>query len=122
MNLENCVIYTYGVELILTCLGDYAFTYRIRHMFEKIPKVAWAEDFEVDGHVKVHRPVKEYTTWVQEPETDKITHNIYIGNYQAATVAPEDGFDCLLNMADDAPVYPQQLMHPVVYRKCPLPA
>lgn len=119
---NNKVIYIYGVELLLTCLGTYGFTFRAKHRMDNEDSTVWGSPYKVNGQVTVCQPVQQHTTWVQEPELNQITSNVYLGNYQAALQAPDLGFDCLLNTADDAPVFPLQLLQPLIYRRCPLKA
>ncbi|CAG5132639.1 unnamed protein product [Candidula unifasciata] len=117
---DGSIVFFYGVDLIITCLGCYSFTFRMHHKSD--PDYTWATWISVDGRVEVRTPTCELTTWILEPEVSQITHNIYIGNYTAALQAPESGFDCLLNMSDNAPVYPLQLSNYIIFKKCPLPA
>ncbi|BFZ07762.1 hypothetical protein BsWGS_10801 [Bradybaena similaris] len=117
---DGSVVYFYGVDLIITCLGCYGFTYRMHHKNDA--DYTWAAWIHVNGRVEVRTPIAELTTWILEPAMSQITHNIYIGNYKAALLAPDYGFDCLLNMSDDAPVYPLQLSNYIIFKKHPIPA
>ncbi|CAL1529677.1 unnamed protein product [Lymnaea stagnalis] len=108
----------YGADLIITCVGCYSFTYRARHKTEE--EFTWAEWIGINGRLEVRRQTDHLTTYIQEPITIKITHNIYIGNYSAATEAHLNGFDALLNVSDDAPVYAKQLSRPIILKKLPI--
>jgi len=120
---DGTVCYIYGATLLFTCLGAYTFTYRVKHRLEPEFMTRWAGGgFKESGSIMIKQPIKDYTLWIQEPRSDQITSNIYVGNYQAAQEAPEHGFGVLLNTADDAPIFPLQMLRPIILRRCPLPA
>ncbi|KAK0041135.1 Dual specificity phosphatase catalytic domain protein [Biomphalaria pfeifferi] len=112
------VVSYYGVDLLVTCLGKYKFTYRAKH--RKDNDYQWAAWFNVNGCLEVRRQTNHLTTFIQVPEVSQVTHNIYIGNFTAAQEAHLNGFDGLLNVSDEAQVYAKQLSRPIILKKLPI--
>ncbi|KAH9489450.1 hypothetical protein Btru_056399 [Bulinus truncatus] len=108
----------YGVDLVVTCMGKYKFTYRARHTGDT--DYQWASWFEINGRLEIRRQTDHLTTYIQVPEVSQVTHNIYIGNFSAAQEAHLNGFDGLLNVSDEAQVYAKQLSRPIILKKLPI--
>jgi len=119
---DGTVAYIYGVTLQFTCLGTYGFTFRVRHKQEPEFMTQNASEYWHTGSITIKQPIRDYTLWIQEPELSQITSTMYIGNHQAALQAPEQGFGVLLNAADDAPIFPLQMLTPIILRRFPLPS
>ncbi|XP_059155602.1 uncharacterized protein LOC131940800 [Physella acuta] len=114
---RKCISY-FGVDLIVTCLGSFEFTYRGRHKDD--PNFKWAKYLGCNGRLEIKRQTDHLTTYVQESKLSKVTHNIYVGNFTAALEAHLNGFDALLNVSNDAPVYAKQLSRPIILKKLPI--
>jgi hypothetical protein len=97
-----------------TSEGQYAFTYRVALQAES-PEWQWAGEFGRNGkfHVKLPSPGDR---WTQGAHYVEILPRVYVGNFIAASQAPELGIDAILNLAAEL-----TLSHPVesgiAYRK-----
>ncbi|RUS78544.1 hypothetical protein EGW08_013687, partial [Elysia chlorotica] len=111
------VDYLYGTDLVMTCVGNFGFNYRA--ICKKLKR---AERTNTSGNIEVRASSGEIpmTEWIQCPMQAQITQNIWIGNHAAAIEAHKCGYDCLLNTADNAPVFVLQLNAPIILRKFPI--
>ncbi|GFR69075.1 dual specificity phosphatase, catalytic domain protein [Elysia marginata] len=115
---SGTVDYLYGADLMVTSAGQFGFNYRAVSK-----KLRRSERSNTQGKIEV-KPSSEYhslTEWTQSPVQTQITNNIWLGNHAAALDAPQQGYDCLLNTSDNAPVFVLQLNRPIILRKFPIP-
>ncbi|KAL3873163.1 hypothetical protein ACJMK2_036313 [Sinanodonta woodiana] len=103
-------------SVILTSDGEeYRFTFRAR---VKQRTWMWANDYKVDGLVRISPPTGE--KWTQGPEFNQICENIYLGNFMASSIADELGFHSILNVAENLDLVSSKFSHEILYRKIPM--
>lgn len=114
--------HTYGKSVMLTSPGQFRFTFRVKQKEDiHITRTdsgadwQWANDYMVDGVVDVSPPKDE--KWSHGPNYDHIYRKVYLGNFIAATVADQHGFDAVLNVADNLDLVPGNFATPVMYKK-----
>lgn len=112
------VDFLYGKDLMTTCEGQFGYNYRVVSKKLKI-----SERSNTQGNLEVlpSLVVSQLTEWTQSPVQTQITTNIWMGNHAAALDSPKQGYDCLVNTADNAPVFTQQLLRPILLKRFPIP-
>ena len=83
-----------------TSKGDYQFTYRVGL---KQKPWQWAGYFGENGYLRVESPSPEIN-WTQGPSYVEVFPGVYVGNFIAASQAPELGIDAVLNLAQEFPL------------------
>ncbi|KAK3586850.1 hypothetical protein CHS0354_034888 [Potamilus streckersoni] len=117
-NLDNGgKMFVFCDSVILTSYGEeYRFTFRVRS--KQSETWIWANDFMVDGLVKIIPPSDE--KWTKGPEFSHIYQNIKLGNFMASSVADQLGFDAILNVADNLDLVPSKFSREIIYKKIPM--
>ena len=85
-----------------TSKGNYQFTYRVG-LKQHPSQWQWAGNFGENGYLRVEPPSPEIN-WTQGPSCVKILPHIYVGNFIAASQAPELGIDAVLNLTCEFPL------------------
>lgn len=85
-----------------TSTGNYQFTYRVGWK-QQPHQWQWAGNFGENGYLRVESPSPEMN-WTQGPSYVKVEPCVYVGNFIAASQAPELGMDAVLNLAREFPL------------------
>lgn len=123
---------TFGNSVLLTSDGNYSFTFRVKQKPQGKTLSGldgcradyngdwiWPSGFMQDGVVQV-LPPSEDAKWSQGPNYDQILGIVHLGNFMAASVADELGFDAVLNLADTLDLIPSKFSEPIIYKKISL--
>lgn len=138
----DAVIATYGNSVILTSDGKFSFTFRMREKASPNAQTQpvcgrkmgsrsvsfdvsaeedswiWAGGYADDGIVTVRPPFSD--EWSKGPSYDHIIGPVHLGNFMAASVADELGFNAVLNLADTLDLVTSKFSKPVIYKKIPM--
>ncbi|XP_076463613.1 dual specificity protein phosphatase 4-like [Babylonia areolata] len=113
---DEPTILTFGNAVMLTSDGTYAFTFRVK--VKSSADWLWKGDFEENGIITVHPPTDD--RWTKGPSYTEILGPVYLGNFMAASVADELGFDAVLNVADSLDLITSKFSKAVDYKKIPM--
>ena len=86
-------------SFIPTSEGNYQFTYRVG-LKQQSGQWQWAGKFGENGFLRVEAPSAQMI-WTQGPSYVEILPRVYVGNFIAASKAPELKFDAVLNLAEE---------------------
>ena len=96
-----------------TSEGDYQFTYRVG-LKQQPEQWQWAGNWGENGYLRVEPPSPEMN-WTQGPSYVEVFPRVYVGNFIAASQAPELGIDAVLNLAREFPLtFPTE--SPIAYK------
>jgi hypothetical protein len=106
--------YHFKTSILPTSEGQFEFTYRIG-LSDRPERWQWAGHYRENGYLYVEPPSPNML-WTQGANFVEIFPNVYVGNYIAASQAPELGIDAVLNLGEELNLkFPPD--SPIAYKK-----